>query len=136
MRALEGKGITFGPHTVTHPILSMVDDRQAVWEIEESCARVRAELARPAEVFAYPNGVYGSREIDVLARTGIHGAVTTRAGYASSAHADVSSASRFMIPRFSYPDAPDALFLITSGFRSINLSRTGLRASSVPGVRS
>jgi peptidoglycan/xylan/chitin deacetylase (PgdA/CDA1 family) len=137
MRALEGKGITFGPHTVTHPILSTVGDRQAVWEIEESCARVRAELAQPAEVFAYPNGVYGSREINALARVGIQGAVTTREGYASSAQAEVANASRFVIPRFAYPDTPDALVLITSGFRSIELLRAGLRApSAVAGVRS
>ncbi|MEO5567687.1 MAG: polysaccharide deacetylase family protein, partial [Gemmatimonadaceae bacterium] len=127
MRWLEGKGITFGPHTVTHPILPKVDDRQAVREIGESCARVRAELARPVEVFAYPNGAYGSREIDVLSRVGMCGAVTTRGAYASSAPADPTR-SRFAIPRFGYPETPDALVLITSGFRSIELSLAGMRA--------
>jgi peptidoglycan/xylan/chitin deacetylase (PgdA/CDA1 family) len=131
MRALEGKGITFGPHTVTHPILPKVDDRQAVWEIAESCARVRGELARPVEVFAYPNGAYGDREIDVLARVGMLGAVTTRSAYASSAQAAAASASRFEIPRFGYPETPEALMLIASGFRGIELSLAGLRSPQI-----
>ncbi len=131
MRALEGKGIAFGPHTVTHPILPKVDDRQAEWEIAESCARVRGELARPVEVFAYPNGAYGSRETDILARVGMQGAVTTRGAYASSAETDVASASRFAIPRFGYPETPDALVMITSGFRSIGLSFAGLRGNHI-----
>jgi len=136
MRWLEGKGITFGPHTVTHPILPKVDDRQAGWEIAESCARVRRELARPVEVFAYPNGAYGSREIDVLSRVGMRGAVTTRGAYASSAQADATR-SRFTIPRFGYPETPDALLLITSGFRSIELSLAGMRGpQSAEGERS
>ncbi len=121
MRSLERTGITFGPHTVTHPILTRVDDKEAAWEIAESCARVRAELSQPVEVFAYPNGAYGRREVDVIARTGMKGAVTTRGAYAS-AHSDVSGRSRFAIPRFGYPETPEALLLITSGFKSIELS--------------
>ena len=122
MRWLEGKGITFGPHTVTHPILPRVDDRQAVSEIAESCARVRAELARPVEVFAYPNGAYGSREIDILKRQGILGAVTTRGAYAESMRPGALHGSRFEIPRFGYPETPEALMLIASGFKSIEFS--------------
>ena len=129
MRTLEGKGITFGPHTVTHPILPRVDDQQAVWEIAQSCARVRSELAQPVEVFAYPNGVYGTREINILAREGLQGAVTTREAYASPAQPEDASTSRFVIPRFGYPETPDALVLITSGFRSIELSLAGLHST-------
>lgn len=122
MRALEGKGIAFGPHTVTHPILPKVDDDQAEREIAESRARVRQELRQPVDVFAYPNGAYGSREIDILARLGIHGAVTTRGAYAKSRPPGVMHGSRFEIPRFGYPETPEALMLIASGFRSIELS--------------
>ena len=128
MRSLEGKGIAFGPHTVTHPILTKVDDGKVEWEIAESRARVRQELRRPVDVFAYPNGAYGSREIDILTRLGMHGAVTTRGAYASSPLSDGISASRFAIPRFGYPETPDGLLMITSGFRSIELSLAGLRA--------
>jgi len=131
MRALEGKGISFGPHTVTHPILPKVDDRQVKWEIAESCARVKTELTRPVDVFAYPSGAYGRREIEVLARVGMQGAVTTRGAYASSRQADSERASRFAIPRFGYPETPDALVLITSGFKRIELSLAGLRAHNL-----
>lgn len=131
MRSLEGKGIAFGPHTVTHPILTRVDDRQAEWEIAQSRARVRQELRRPVDVFAYPNGAYGDREIDILTRLGMHGAVTTRGAYASSARANAVGASRFAIPRFGYPETPDALVLITSGFRSIELALSNLRGPHI-----
>jgi peptidoglycan/xylan/chitin deacetylase (PgdA/CDA1 family) len=131
MRTLEGKGISFGPHTVTHPILPKVDDRQVEWEIAESCARVKAELARPVDVFAYPSGAYGRREMEVLARVGMQGAVTTRGAYASSRQADSQRASRFAIPRFGYPETPDALVLITSGFKRIELSLAELRAPNL-----
>lgn len=122
MRSLEGKGIAFGPHTVTHPILPKVDDDQAEWEIAESRARVRQELRHPVDVFAYPNGAYGNREIDILTRLGVRGAVTTRGAYADSIRAGAMHGSRFEIPRFGYPETPEALMLIASGFRSIELS--------------
>jgi peptidoglycan/xylan/chitin deacetylase (PgdA/CDA1 family) len=122
MRSLEEKGIAFGPHTVTHPILTQVDDSQAEWEIAESRARVRKELRRPVDVFAYPNGAYASREIDILTRLGMKGAVTTRGDYTAVVRPGVTHRSRFEIPRFGYPETPEALMLIASGFKSIELS--------------
>ena len=122
MRSLEGRGVAFGPHTVTHPMLTKVDRDRSEWEIGESRARVRHELRHPVDVFAYPNGAYGSREIDVLARLGMQGAVTTRGAYAESIATGGTHVSRFEIPRFGYPETPEALMLIASGFRSIELS--------------
>ena len=36
-------GATFGPHTVTHPILALTNDATCNWEIQESYRRVRQE---------------------------------------------------------------------------------------------
>ena len=49
-------GVTFGPHTVTHPILSLATDQACRWEIEESYRRVRQETDAWVPVFCYPNG--------------------------------------------------------------------------------
>jgi peptidoglycan/xylan/chitin deacetylase (PgdA/CDA1 family) len=56
VRAMTGRGITFGAHTVNHPILTQVPLDEARREITESKRRIEAETGRPCETFAYPNG--------------------------------------------------------------------------------
>ena len=118
-RALESRGISFGPHTVTHPMLPQTSDAQAAREISESWARLRAELTQPLDVLSYPNGAYGEREVRILESLGLRGAVTTKPTYAVQATTGGVGSGRFTIPRFSYPDSPDPLFLIASGFEAM-----------------
>jgi hypothetical protein len=98
--------VTYGPHTVTHPILSRVDDARAAFEIAESWARVRAECDATVPVFCYPDGTafsYGDREIAQVARAGLTAAVTTEPRHASPAEfAPNRPSARFAIPRFAY----------------------------------
>jgi peptidoglycan/xylan/chitin deacetylase (PgdA/CDA1 family) len=49
-------GISFGSHTVTHPILSKLSCDQARQEIEGSKAIIEKSLATQVRSFAYPNG--------------------------------------------------------------------------------
>src|SRR5882724_4240087 len=49
-------GATFGPHTVTHPILALTNDATCNWEIQESYRRVRQETDACVPVLCYPNG--------------------------------------------------------------------------------
>ena len=118
-RALEKKGFFFGPHTVTHPILPRTDDRQAEREINESWSRVRSELQSPVSVLSYPNGDYGPREVELLAESGLAAAVTTRPAYPTSSRNGLGGERRFEIPRFGYPESPELLILVASGFRDI-----------------
>jgi len=118
-RALEKKGFFFGPHTVTHPILPRTDDGQAKREISQSWSRVRSELKSPANVLSYPNGDYGPREVELLAESGLAAAVTTRPAYPTSGSNGLGGDRRFEIPRFSYPESPELLMLVASGFRDI-----------------
>ena len=77
-RQLEKQGVSFAPHTVTHPVLSSTTDEQASFEISESWRRISAELASPVPVFCYPHGRkrdFGEREMDVVNRIGLWGAV-------------------------------------------------------------
>ena len=55
-RRLEKQGVTFGPHTVTHPVLSSTSEEDAQSEISTSWKRVCEELAHPVPVFCYPHG--------------------------------------------------------------------------------
>jgi peptidoglycan/xylan/chitin deacetylase (PgdA/CDA1 family) len=78
-RQLEKKGITFGPHTVTHPVLSSTGAEHAASEMAESWARLRAELQRPVPVFCYPHGRrrdFGEREMAEVQRLGLLGGVS------------------------------------------------------------
>ena len=48
--------ITFGAHTVTHPILTRMSLAEATEEIKASKEAIEEKLKSPIRVFAYPNG--------------------------------------------------------------------------------
>ena len=100
--------MTFGPHTVTHPILSLASEDVCRWEIEESCRRLRQETDAWVPVFCYPNGEprsFGQREVEATQRMGFRAALTTVRNYAAARHARPQGAlARFALPRFPYPD--------------------------------
>jgi peptidoglycan/xylan/chitin deacetylase (PgdA/CDA1 family) len=78
-RQLEKRGIAFGPHSVTHPVLSSTTIEHVATEIAESWERLRAELQNPVPVFCYPHGRrrdYGDREIAEVARLGLWGGLS------------------------------------------------------------
>lgn len=53
------RGVDFGAHTVTHPILTKVSPEVAGDEIRRSISTVREATGRPVLGFAYPNGRTG-----------------------------------------------------------------------------
>lgn len=145
VRALDGTGLfRFGPHTVTHPILSKVPDEQAKWEIVESRARVEAETYATSPVFCYPNGdpsSFGAREIDVLAERGFIGAVTSVHGYVSDRNLTGPKAA-YTLPRFPYPgdrprfvEAVAGMRRFRAGFEDVALSLPATEPSTPGGDR-
>jgi peptidoglycan/xylan/chitin deacetylase (PgdA/CDA1 family) len=118
LRDCEKLGMTFGPHTVTHPVLSRTDDAIASFEITESWTRLRAEAHRPVPIFCYPNGGwddFGEREISVLRRLGLAGAVVGEPGYANAQTFQEEDASRFRVQRFGFPDELPHMIQYVSG---------------------
>lgn len=78
LRACEARGMSFGSHTVTHPLF-MTDDAQSERELTVAWQRVCAEAKSPVPIFCYPNGLpedFGPREVATLTRLGFRGAVT------------------------------------------------------------
>jgi peptidoglycan/xylan/chitin deacetylase (PgdA/CDA1 family) len=128
-RQLEKKGIAFGPHTVTHPVLSSTGAEHSAWEIAESWARLRAELRHPVPVFSYPHGRrmdYGEREMAEVRRLGLLGAVT--------AHFDVfrprareRPPDLCRVPRFGFTDDLLAVLQCVSGVESLKMRLRGYR---------
>lgn len=56
IREMSEAGIEFGSHTVSHPILSRLDDAELRRELVESRSCLEQRLGRPATVLAYPVG--------------------------------------------------------------------------------
>jgi peptidoglycan/xylan/chitin deacetylase (PgdA/CDA1 family) len=83
IREMAKAGVTFGAHTVSHPILSRMPLDEAVEEIETSKRIIEDKLGQRVRLFAYPNG---SREdfTEALKRSlkelGFRCAVTTMWG--------------------------------------------------------
>ena len=118
-RIAERFGMRFGPATVSHPILSRVDDPDAAYEITHSWHRVQAELSNPTPVFCFPNGKlgdFGPREIDLCARAGLLAAVTAEPGYVQRTTSTVPERP-FTLPRFSGPDDLTELVRLSSGLQ-------------------
>jgi peptidoglycan/xylan/chitin deacetylase (PgdA/CDA1 family) len=56
IREMAKAGITFGAHTVSHPILSRMPLDKAVQEIETSKRTIEDKIGQRVRLFAYPNG--------------------------------------------------------------------------------
>ena len=118
-RTLERRGIAFGPHTVTHPVLIRTSDDDVLWQLRESWRSVRSELKRPVPVFAYPNGDFGERETTALSELRLTGALTTHPAYASRANSMDAAGRLYQIPRFPFPGRVEQACLTASGFATI-----------------
>lgn len=119
VRACEQRGMTFGPHTVTHPILSHTPDDQSQREICESWDRLHAEVQKPVAVFCYPNGRlqdFGAREVATLRKLGFLGGVIGRPGYADSSRFRGSPGGPFEVPRFGFPHTLPLVVQFVTGF--------------------
>lgn len=122
VRALEQRGMSFGPHTVTHPVLTRTTLEQSRREIEESWRRLQTEAARPVPIFCYPNGQpsdYGDREIAVLRTLGFAGAVVGTNGYAVAQAIAADPEGLFCVERFGYPNDLRVLTKFSSGLERV-----------------
>ena len=73
--------VDFQAHTRSHPILPACTDDAAWEEIAVSRSEVEALTGRSCRHFAYPNGRYGRRELELVARAGYESARTTEPGW-------------------------------------------------------
>ena len=99
VRELHALGVEIGGHTVTHPILARIDDRDAYREIAENKEDLEGLLGERLRFFAYPNG---KPDLDF---TPAHATMVQALGYAAAVttHPGVSTAAtdRYRLPRFT-----------------------------------
>lgn len=63
-------GVTFGSHTSTHEILTMIPAAQAKREIVSSRDLIQEKLKAPCSLFSYPNGDYSAHVRGLVATAG------------------------------------------------------------------
>ncbi len=77
---LDGGALRFEAHTVTHPNLLAVDDERAREEIVGSKRELEERLGREVSAFCYPAGLFGAREVALVAEAGYRAACTCEPG--------------------------------------------------------
>jgi peptidoglycan/xylan/chitin deacetylase (PgdA/CDA1 family) len=84
VRTMARHGVTFGAHTVTHPLLSRIPcEAQLREEIELSKRRIEDQLQQPVLHFCYPNGRcedFDERAVTLAKNARFQTAVTTIPG--------------------------------------------------------
>lgn len=84
---LSREGIEIGGHTISHPILTKLDDEQARHEIVQNKKTLEDIIGKPLRLFAYPNGKIGKdfdeRHMDMAKEAGYIAAFSTAVGAAT-----------------------------------------------------
>lgn len=123
---LDRAGMEIGAHTVTHPILTSLDDNAARAEIRNSKEQLEALVGKPVRLFAYPNGKVGmdfdARHVAMVREAGFDAAFTTAVG------AITRSGDRYQLPRSRPWDRGPLMF----GLRLLSWLADGPAATSSP----
>lgn len=110
IRALAAHGVEIGAHTISHPILTKLSDKDALYEMAESKRELEAIIKRPVRYFAYPNGKVGmdfdERHVAMARQAGFAAAFTTAMGAARA------SDDLFALPRSRPWDNSPPLFAL------------------------
>jgi peptidoglycan/xylan/chitin deacetylase (PgdA/CDA1 family) len=82
VRRLLAAGWELDAHTVSHPDLTTLGDRELTRELAGSRRQLRARFRVPVDFFCYPGGRYDARVVAAVRRAGFLGATTTVEGLA------------------------------------------------------
>lgn len=97
VRSLHDAGMAIGGHTVTHPILSLLDAPEARAELANGKQALEVLTDSEIELFAFPNGKagadYESQHADLARDVGFSAAFTTMWGHATD------TSPKFELPR-------------------------------------
>lgn len=99
VRALADAGMEIGAHTLNHPILRLLDDREAEAEMLDSRRELEQITGRRVGSFAFPNGKpghdYDERHVQIARRLGFDAAASTVAGVCRP------GADLYQLPRYT-----------------------------------
>lgn len=81
VREMSAAGISFGSHSVSHKILTTLEPREVVQEVEDSWAVLTQQRVNSVPVFCYPNGNWSEEIGRAVKAAGYKAATTTEFGY-------------------------------------------------------
>lgn len=111
VRQLSSRGVTFGSHTVTHPILYNLGDDAIEYELKVSKEEIEQNTGKAVKIFSYPyafpegDSAFAKKYFDILEKCGYEAAVTTRIGMLKDPD------EWYVIPRLPINDFDDQDFL-------------------------
>lgn len=85
IRALDGRGVSFGGHTASHPRLTTLSPADVARETSRCRATLAERLGHPVTAFSYPYGDVDPAVSHLVGACGFSYAVTTRESRAASA---------------------------------------------------
>lgn len=92
------ESVTIGGHTHSHPILINCDDSQVYNELSISKQKLELWIQDEVSCFAYPNGDYGSREIQLLKKLNYSFAFTSKPQFLTKEKLK----QNYELPRFGF----------------------------------
>ncbi|MGK5052358.1 polysaccharide deacetylase family protein [Janthinobacterium sp. RB2P8] len=111
LRQLQSAGMGLGAHTVSHPILSTLPEREARLDIANGKRQLESLIQAPVTLFAYPNGKagrdYGAPHVAMVHSLGFKAAVATDWGVARPG----AGLDLLQLPRFTPWDRGRLAFL-------------------------
>jgi peptidoglycan/xylan/chitin deacetylase (PgdA/CDA1 family) len=80
LRALAADGVTLGPHSRTHSLLTRVSDAELAGEVRGSMEELDKATGSRLPIFAYPSGAANPHVARIVGKAGVRLAFTTRRG--------------------------------------------------------
>jgi peptidoglycan/xylan/chitin deacetylase (PgdA/CDA1 family) len=85
VREMNSDGISFGAHSVSHPVLTNLPLEQAKWEIIQSKKDIEEKLGKEVTAFSYPNGDFNPKIAKFIQESGFSCSVSVLPGKLISA---------------------------------------------------
>ena len=82
LRSLPNNLVTIGSHTVTHPLLTQVEESEARLEIQDSRTKLEAMLGRDVTQFSFPFGGFNEKLVAACREAGYERVYTTLPAFA------------------------------------------------------
>ncbi|MGH7182098.1 MAG: polysaccharide deacetylase family protein, partial [Nitrospiraceae bacterium] len=103
LKEIANNGMDIGSHTMTHPMMSQISERELRQEVQDSRGRLQDALGRSVNGFVYPSGDYHAMAREVVRQAGHGYACTSESGFVTQ------SSDPYLLRRVNISDGNMAL---------------------------
>ena len=112
-REMDADGVSIESHTVTHPILTNIEQTDLDFEMRTAKTRLEEQLGRRVDHFCYPNGSLNEPVRQAAENAGYISAVTTAYGFNNGFQ------NQFLLNRIDAQSAIESFAQSASGFEAV-----------------